>query len=132
MLVANVMTWTPGPLAVQGEEYDMKDGLPMQFGNLIGGTTDSTVNDIYFIGGDPSTPSSVFKWNLKSKGPAEVLACSSSLKFPESVISVPRQIEFPTTLGSAFGYYYPPKNDKYKCTTESAPPLLVKAHGGKF
>ena len=36
-----------------------------------------------------------------------------------------------TTNGkTAFGYYYAPKNDGYKCTTEDAPPLLVKAHGG--
>jgi hypothetical protein len=132
MVVAQVMGWTPGPLAVEGEEFDMRDGLPMHFGSLQGGTSETTMNDIYFIGGDPSTPNSIYRWNLESKGQAEVLACSSSLKFPESVISVPRQIQFPTTLGTAFGYYYPPKNDNYTCTTQAAPPLLVKAHGGMF
>ena len=45
------------------------------------------------------------------------------------VISTPELVEFPTTLGTAFGYYYPPKNDKFR-SSDKAPPLLVKAHGG--
>ena len=107
-----------------GEEGSV---LPMQFGGVIG--TDS--NELYFMGGSPSTPSSVYRWNLDSPDqPAEVLACSSTLSFPDSVISVPKQIEFPTTLGTAYGYYYAPRNADYACTTEPAPPLLVKAHGG--
>ena len=82
------------------------------------------------MGGSPSTPTSIYKWNVESKEKATILACSSSLTFPDEVISVPKQVEFPTTLGSAFGYYYAPKNENYKCTTDKAPPLLVKAHGG--
>ena len=114
-----------GP-ATDIREYGIKDGLPMQFGGVIG--TES--NDLYFIGGSPSTPPSVYKWNLEKKGPAEILACSSSLSFSEDLISVPKQIEFPTTLGTAYGYYYAPKNGGFHCTTDKAPPLLVKAHGG--
>mmetsp|Transcript_32750 Transcript_32750/g.71850 ORF Transcript_32750/g.71850 Transcript_32750/m.71850 type:complete len:720 (-) Transcript_32750:70-2229(-) len=108
------------------EEYGSDDGLPMMFGGVVA----SVNSEFYFVGGSPSTPTSVFKWSLESKGEAEQLACSSTLKFSEDIVSVPRQIEFPTTLGTAFGYYYPPCNDKYKCTTDDAPPLLVKAHGG--
>lgn len=129
LVVADVVDWSPGS-AVETVEYTSKDGLPMQFGSVQGGTSTDTMDDLYFMGGDPSTPSSVYHWNLNTKGPAKILACSSTLKFGDSVISVPRQIEFPTTLGTAFGYYYPPKNGDFKCTTESAPPLLVKAHGG--
>jgi dipeptidyl aminopeptidase/acylaminoacyl peptidase len=108
------------------QEYGIEDGLPMQFGGVV--STES--NDLYFIGGSPSTPTSVYKWNLEKKGPAEILMCSSTLSFSEDIISVPKQIEFPTTLGTAYGYYYAPANGSFKCTTESAPPLLVKAHGG--
>ena len=85
-------------------------------------------NDLYFIGGSPSTPTSVYRWNLDEKGPADILACSSTLSFSDDVISVPEKVEFPTTLGTAHGYYYPPKNGEFTCTTEKAPPLLVKAH----
>ena len=115
-----------GPRAKEVEEYGEADGLPMMFG----GITSSKDNELYFIGGSPSTPSSVYKWSLETKGEAKQLASSSTLKFSEDIISVPTCVEYPTTLGTAFGYYYPPTNGKYKCTTEDAPPLLVKAHGG--
>jgi len=106
-------------------EYDASDGLPMQFGSVQGGSN----GDMYFMGGDPSTPTSVYRWNLEEKT-STILKSSSKSRFPSEVISVPRRIEFPTTLGTAFGYYYPPKNGDFECTTEKAPPLLVKAHGG--
>jgi len=102
------------------------DGLPTMFGGIVAAEGD----DLYFVGGSPSAPSSVYRWNVEARGAAAVLACSSSLTFPDEVISVPKQVEFPTTLGTAFGYYYAPKNGQYTCTTEKAPPLLVKAHGG--
>ena len=107
------------------EEYGGKDGLPMMFGGVQPGAN----KDLFFVGGSPSTPSSIYKWNMESKDTATILACSSSLSFDDDLISVPKQIEFPTTLGTAFGYYYAPKHGGYECTTE-APPLLVKAHGG--
>jgi dipeptidyl aminopeptidase/acylaminoacyl peptidase len=123
LVVANVSG--DGP-ATDIQEYGTDDLLPMQFGGVVG----TEANEIYFIGGSPSTPTSVYKWNLETRGPAEILACSSTLSFPEDIISVPKQIEFPTTLGKAYGYYYAPCNGSYECTTEAAPPLLVKAHGG--
>ena len=107
-------------------EYGMDDGLPMMFGSIIPGNN----YDLYFVGGSPSTPPSVYKWNLKSQGTAEILACSSNISFPDDVISVPTQIKFPTTLGTAYGYYYPPKNGGHTGKDGESPPLLVKAHGG--
>ena len=109
-------------------EYANADGLPMQFGGMI----PSGDGDYYFLGASPADATSIYKWNIQAKEPAEVLYCSSTLKFSNDVISVPKQIEFPTTGGkTAFGYYYPPYNAEYKATTEDkAPPLLVKAHGG--
>jgi len=122
-----VATVTGDGPATDVHEYGTEDGLPMKFGGVLG--TES--NDLYFIGGSPSSPTSVYKWSLSldKKAPAEILACSSTLSFPDDIISVPKQVEFPTTLGTAYGYYYAPKNGGFECTTE-APPLLVKAHGG--
>ena len=113
-------------------EYTNEDGLPLQFGGMCGGMTKNTVDDLYFIGGSPGTPSSVYYWSLKNKGEAKVLACSSKLQFDDSMISIPQQIEFPTSDDTtAFGYYYPPKNGNYdEQQSSSGPPLLVKAHGG--
>ena len=110
------------------KDFGMNDGLPMMFGNVVPSTTND--KELYFVGGSPSTPTSIYKWSLSSKDAATQLACSSTLTFPDEVISAPKQIEFPTTLGTAFGYYYPPCNGNFDCTTEDAPPLLVKAHGG--
>ena len=127
MVVADVSQKDSAATNVQ--EYSGEDdGLPMMFGGLAPGGAGT--NDLYFLGGSPSVPSSIYKWNLESRAPAKILACSSSLSFSEDLISVPKQIEFPTTLGTAFGYYYAPKNGGYTCTTDKAPPLLVKAHGG--
>jgi dipeptidyl aminopeptidase/acylaminoacyl peptidase len=118
------------------QEYGTDDGLPMMFGSL---TPASQTTELYFVGGSPSTPTSLYKWNWKqdednanaNANAAELLVCSSSQTYDEGLISVPKQVEFPTTGGrTAFGYYYPPKNHAYKCTTDSSPPLLVKAHGG--
>jgi dipeptidyl aminopeptidase/acylaminoacyl peptidase len=74
----------------------------------------------------------LYKWNYNTQEPAELLICSSSQSYDEGLISVPQQIEFPTTNSqTAFGYYYAPKNQNYHCTTDpNGPPLLVKAHGG--
>jgi len=111
------------------QEYGTDEGLPMMFGSLQPARQTS---ELFFIGGSPSTPTSIYKWNWQTKQPAELLICSSSQTYDEGIISVPLQVEFSTTDDrTAFGYFYPPKNDKFTCTTdENGPPLLVKAHGG--
>ena len=106
-------------------EYDLNHGLPMMFGGITPGTD----NDLYFIGGSPSTPPSIYKWNLDTQT-SQIIKCSSDLSFDTNLISIPRQIQFPTTLGTAYGYYYPPKNGEYEGLEGESPPLLVKAHGG--
>ena len=127
LVVIDVEQWDPvSEDPVSTIEFTASDGLPMQFGSIQAGTN----GDLYFMGGDPSTPTSVYRWNMNKQGACTILKSSSKSGVPSSVISVPRRVEFPTTLGTAFGYYYPPKNGDFECTTESAPPLLVKAHGG--
>merc|ERR1719506_2542407 len=59
-------------------EYTNEDGLPLQFGGMCGGMTKNTVDDLYFIGGSPGTPSSVYYWSLKNKGEAVIPDCFSS------------------------------------------------------
>ncbi|EOD04667.1 hypothetical protein EMIHUDRAFT_220750 [Emiliania huxleyi CCMP1516] len=80
--------------------------------------------------------SSVYEWHVppaSAKRPpredAVLLACCSSQRIDEAYISKPELVEFPTTLGTAFAYFYPPTNAECSCST-GAPPLLVKAHGG--
>jgi len=101
----------------------MDNGLPMMFGNIVAAKDKSDV--IHFVGGSPSTPTSIYKWSLTAREPATQLACSTTLSFPEDVISTLCPFEFPTTFGTAYGYYYLPCNNEFESTTESAPPLLV-------
>ena len=110
-------------------EYGTEDGLPPSFGGLA----PAPDNTLYFLGGAPQAPGGVMSWlGLRNHegSCAAMLACSSSASVDEGYISVPEPVAFPTTLGTAYGYYYAPRNAGSVCTTEAAPPLLVKAHGG--
>ena len=122
-----VLDDAPAPTPV---EYGVTDGLPHTFGGLCA-APDGT---LYMTGGSPSTTGGVYAWRglvagVGASAPAELLSAASSVAVPEGVISTPKCIEFPTTLGTAFGYYYPPRNEDF-ASDEAAPPLLVKAHGG--
>jgi len=93
------------------------------FGNIVAAKDKS--DGIHFMGGSPSTSTGIYKWSLTSRESATQLACSTTLSFPEDVISTLCPFEFPTTFGTAYGYYYLPCNNEFESTTESAPPLLV-------
>ena len=117
-------------------EYGQEDGLPVMFGGLLQDTKKGDSDDgdgikIYFMGGGPGGPGGVYEWTMgPDPSPARMLASSSTLQVPPGCISAPRQISFPCPLGESHGYYYAPSNDAYRCESEAAPPLLVKAHGG--
>ena len=99
------------------------DGLPHSFGGLCA-AADGT---IYMLGGSPAEPAAVYSWQFGGK--ATKLASSSSASVEADFVSTPTPVEFPCPLGTSHGYYYPPTSgDSY--SSEAAPPLLVKAHGG--
>merc|ERR1719271_902723 len=99
-----------------------ESGLP----HSVGGLTPGMNSEIYLIGGGPDKPSGIYRWDLSS---SQLLASSSSQEIDASYISKPQPVKFPTTLGEAYGFYYPPRHPT--CSSqEAAPPLLVKAHGG--
>ena len=145
LVIANVMTKDDNNdgaatnicAYIGGREDD--DILPITFGGIVTSTTNND-GSIYFLGGSPSTPTSIYRWDSANPTlPARIIKCSSNVQFSSSVISTPRRIEFPTSNNkTAFGYYYPPRNDGYACTADDdddvvkplLPPLLVKAHGG--
>jgi hypothetical protein len=112
--------------AAELHEYGEADGLPHFFGGLAP-APDGT---LYMMGGAPDVPSGVYAWGGLQAGAAPaaaaaLLACSSSNRVPDGYVSIPRCVEFPCPLGTAYGYYYAPTNAE--CTSaEAAPPLLVK------
>jgi len=115
--------------------YGTKDGLPHSFSGLAPSVTGS----LYLVGGGPDAPSGVYRWDrLMEKNAdagedsciqADLLASSSNAKIPDGYVSIPNLLEFPSPLGTSYGYYYPPTNPA-ATSDEDAPPLLVKVHGG--
>lgn len=49
---------------------------------------------------------------------------------PKGSLSNPEAIEFPTTDGRAYAFFYPPANDSYTGPQGQKPPLMVISHGG--
>ncbi|MCB0403343.1 MAG: DUF829 domain-containing protein [Bdellovibrionales bacterium] len=82
-----------------------------------------------FEGASAAEPTSLVYYDLQS-GELTVLKKSTTLRIPEKYLSKPEALEFPTVGGSAYGFYYPPKNADFVAPDGELPPLLVKSHGG--
>ncbi|MDW6022259.1 prolyl oligopeptidase family serine peptidase [Mesorhizobium sp. BAC0120] len=92
-------------------------------------------DQVVFVAGAPSLPTSVVELDLKSgrhrilKKATEVLD-SSDVAIAGYLTAV-QSIEFPTSGGNtAFALFYPPRNLDYAGPPDKKPPLLVKCHGG--
>jgi dipeptidyl aminopeptidase/acylaminoacyl peptidase len=65
------------------------------------------------------------------EGTVSILRSSRETSVPESFLSTPRPVEFPTENGlTAHGLHYPPANRDFAGPEEEEPPLLVIGHGG--
>jgi len=120
----------PAVVASSLQIMGRKDGLPHSFAGLA----PSPDGSLYLVGGGPDVPSGVYRWDGlvgggSSKSDAELLACSSNAQIPDGFVSVPKPVEFPSPLGTSFGFYYPPTHPTAS-SDEEAPPLLVQVHGG--
>lgn len=118
-------------------------GLPHSFAGLA----PSVDGSLYLVGGGPDIPSGVYRWDglvdddagaaadgsqqtgTNDDSNAKLIACSSNAKIPDGFVSIPKPVEFPSPMGTSFGYYYPPTHPTAS-SDEKAPPLLVKVHGG--
>ena len=64
-------------------------------------------------------------------GEVKVLRGSASLALAEEYISPPEPIEFPTGAGQhAHGFWYAPRNPRFRAPDGEHPPLVVIGHGG--
>jgi dipeptidyl aminopeptidase/acylaminoacyl peptidase len=87
-------------------------------------------NQVLLIAGSATTPTSVVLLDLNS-GEFQVLRKSSQLEIDPGYLSAPQSVEFPTEHElSAYGIFYPPKNQDYQAPEGELPPLVVKSHGG--
>jgi dipeptidyl aminopeptidase/acylaminoacyl peptidase len=83
-----------------------------------------------FLGGSPTQEPAVIELNLKTKR-IRTLRESRKAALDPAYISAPHAIVFPTEDGlTAHGFYYPPRNPRYRAPAGERPPLLVMSHGG--
>ncbi|PSB31223.1 S9 family peptidase [Stenomitos frigidus] len=85
---------------------------------------------VLFNAGSATEPGAIVQLDLATHT-IEVLQRSSTLTIEPGYLSVPQTIAFPTEHGlTAYGFFYPPKNQDYTAPSDERPPLLVKSHGG--
>jgi dipeptidyl aminopeptidase/acylaminoacyl peptidase len=84
---------------------------------------------ICLVASGPATAPEVLTLDVSSRS-VEVVRPAEDLGIDPAAISVAEPIEFPTPTGTAFGYYYPPRNPAFAAPEGELPPLVVHVHGG--
>ncbi|ORX99431.1 alpha/beta-hydrolase [Basidiobolus meristosporus CBS 931.73] len=86
---------------------------------------------LIFTAGNPYHELSLVLYDVQAEKVIKTIIETGRVHIPESVISIPESITFPTENGQvAYGYYYPPKNDRFKGPDDQKPPLLTMSHSG--
>jgi dipeptidyl aminopeptidase/acylaminoacyl peptidase len=89
----------------------------------------ATGNSVYCCAASVTQTNQILSINLITEA-CEILQRSNKLDIDPAYLSAPQSIEFPTTEGTAYAFYYPPTNPDYQPLLGEKPPLLVKSHGG--
>jgi len=85
---------------------------------------------VVFIGGSPTSPESLVEFDLAAPR-FNLIYRSQSETIGPDYVSMPREVEFPTSNGlEAHAFYYPPRNSDFKAPQGEFPPLIVISHGG--
>lgn len=83
-----------------------------------------------YASASPDSPAALEELELHT-GERRVLRESFTLAIDRAFLSIPEQIEFPTTDGdTAYALYYPPTNPDFVGPAGERPPLVVEIHGG--
>ncbi len=85
---------------------------------------------VVFLGGSPTAPEAIVRLDPDTEE-LEILRRSSELEPDPRCVSAPESLDFPTGDGErAYGFLYRPRNPEHALPHGTAPPLLVKTHGG--
>lgn len=85
---------------------------------------------IAFTAGGPATPEQVVLLDFATRA-VEVIRESEEVSIDPALVSIPRQVAFPTEGGlTAYAHFYPPCNPVYGGPQGERPPLIVIGHGG--
>lgn len=85
---------------------------------------------VIFFAGSPTEKYGLYRMDLATRD-IQLIRSSRKSKLDTGYISIAQPIEFPTAGGlTAFGLYYPPRNQDFRAPENEKPPLLVMSHGG--
>lgn len=87
----------------------------------------SAENGVLFLEYSPNQGAALLQ--IDETGSICTLNSPHSKLDPQS-ISSPQHIAFPSHTRTAYGFYYPPCNPRYKAPENEKPPLIVMVHGG--
>jgi dipeptidyl aminopeptidase/acylaminoacyl peptidase len=94
------------------------------------GSIQVSTGQVIFGAGSALEPGAIVQLDLATQQ-STVLRRSSTLEIEPGYLSVPQSIAFATENGlTAYGIFYPPKNQNFTAPEGDRPPLLVKSHGG--
>jgi hypothetical protein len=102
--------------------------LPVSYTDMSG--IKSGAGKVVFMAGSPTEPNSIIQLDPGTHQ-LQVLRRSSESAIEHGYLSIPEEIEFPTENGlTAYGFFYPPRNQDFQAPEGELPPLLVMSHGG--
>lgn len=86
-------------------------------------------NFVRFIEGFPDKNEAVLQMEKNVSEPLKTIY-EIPTRIDSKYISEPTHIAYPSGDRCAYGFFYPPKNAKYKAASGEKPPLIVMIHGG--
>lgn len=83
-----------------------------------------------FAAGSPVEATALVRFDIDTGKLIKIRATSAD-EPDRGYLSVPGEVEFPTTGGkTAYGFFYPPQNKDFVAPEGELPPLIVQSHGG--
>jgi dipeptidyl aminopeptidase/acylaminoacyl peptidase len=117
--------WTLGRLDVTASQLDQIHSPYSEISSLR-----TTRNGAVFLAGSPAEPTALVALDVANNS-LRVLRCFGSETIDRDYLSAPRPIAFATQDGAtAYGLFYPPRNEEFVGPAGELPPLLVRSHGG--
>ncbi|HQQ05079.1 MAG TPA: S9 family peptidase [Kiritimatiellia bacterium] len=85
---------------------------------------------VVFLAGSPREPGALVSMNAQS-GQWTVVKRTTDIGINPDSLSEPEPVAFPSAGGrTAYGLFYPPRNESFEGPSGEKPPLIVTVHGG--
>ncbi|MGX5201485.1 prolyl oligopeptidase family serine peptidase [Aliikangiella sp. IMCC44632] len=107
--------------------------IPLPFKHFEGALL-GDANALYFCAASPADEIAIYRYDIESKQ-CLLLSDKSQFILEQEDISMAEPISFNSPSSAdpqrtSYAFYYAPKNSRFQCDDETAPPLIVMSHGG--